>query len=131
MTAVSFESDYHLTDEPKYRFIISAVEAANLRLGVISQALELTTFNLDRTIFLQSAKAAWTCGKFIHKLLRQRLERDSSDSKDIFAFLQKCRDPDTGKGLSEIELSTETATFVVAGKCRYLIHGYFRNQFKD
>ncbi|OCK77277.1 cytochrome P450 [Lepidopterella palustris CBS 459.81] len=115
MTAVTFDTDYHLTDQPKYRYVIGAIEAANIRLGIISQALELTIFNIDRTLFLESAKAAWTFGKFIYKLLRARLEKKSSDNQDIFAFLQKCRDPDTGKGLSDTELSTETATFVVAG----------------
>jgi hypothetical protein len=60
MTAVTFGVDYHLTDQPKYRYIIGAIEGANVRLGIISQALELTLFNLDRYLFLESAKAAWT-----------------------------------------------------------------------
>ncbi|KAL9086199.1 MAG: hypothetical protein Q9165_007264 [Trypethelium subeluteriae] len=115
MTAVAFDADYHLTDEPKYRYVIAAIETANLRLGVIIQALEMTIFNIDRYIFLESAKAAWTFGKFLYKLLRTRLEKSCVGTKDIFAFLQQCRDPDTGKELSNTELSTETATFVVAG----------------
>jgi len=119
MTAVTFDTDYHLTDQPKYRYVVAAIEAANIRLGIISQALELTIYNMDRYMFLESAKAAWTFGKFIYKLLRARLEKKSSDNQDIFAFLQKCRDPDTGKGLSDKELSTETATFVVAGKSSF------------
>lgn len=116
MTAVSFDTDYHLTDEPKYRYVVGAIEDANIRLGVISQALELTAFHMDRRIFMKSAIAAWTFGKFLYKLLRQRLEASNTGTKDIFSFLQQCRDPDTGKGLSDAELSTETATFVVAGK---------------
>ncbi|CCF37221.1 cytochrome P450 11A1 [Colletotrichum higginsianum] len=34
---------------------------------------------------------------------------------DIFSFLQRCKDPDTAEGLSPMEISTETATFIVAG----------------
>ncbi|KAK4200404.1 cytochrome P450 [Triangularia verruculosa] len=115
MTAVAFDADYDLTTSPKYRYIVTAIESANLRLGVISQALELTTLNLDRRLFLSSAIAAWTFGKFLYKLLRTRLEASNTGTKDIFSFLQQCRDPDTGEPLSDTELSTETATFVVAG----------------
>ena len=116
MTATAFGTDFDTIDEPKYRYVIKAIEEANVRLGVISQALELTTFNLDRRLFLSSAIAAWKFGKFLSRLLRQRLEAENTGSKDLFSFLQKCQDPETGKGLTDSELSTETATFVVAGK---------------
>ncbi|GJC94724.1 cytochrome P450 family 11A1 [Colletotrichum higginsianum] len=49
-------------------------------------------------------------------MLQKRLQQElSSDSMDIFSFLQRCKDPDTAEGLSPMEISTETATFIVAG----------------
>jgi hypothetical protein len=47
--------------------------------------------------------------------MAKRLGATKPASKDIFSFLQDCKDPETGKDLTIAELSTETATFVVAG----------------
>ncbi|KAI0551333.1 cytochrome P450 [Xylaria curta] len=114
MTSVAFNADYRTMEEPKFRYVMEAIAAANIRLGVIMQLPELTTFRLDRSIFRESTAAGARFVKFLRILLSKRLERHS-ESKDIFSFLQQCKDPDTGEGLSTIELSTETATFIVAG----------------
>jgi cytochrome P450 len=116
MTALAFDCDLRTMEDPEYRYVIEAIEEANIRLGVISQAMELTFHHLDRRIFLKSAISGYKFVKFLRRLLRQRLERENIGSKDIFSFLQQCKDPETGEGLTHTELSTETATFVVAGK---------------
>jgi hypothetical protein len=98
MTALAFDSDLRTIEDPEHRYVIDAIEDANIRLGVISQAMELTYKHLDRRLFLKSAISGYKFVKFLRRLLRQRLEKGDTGSKDIFSFLQKCKDPDTGKG---------------------------------
>ncbi|KAI8944009.1 cytochrome P450 [Xylaria longipes] len=114
MTSVAFNADYRTIEEPKFRYVMEAIATANIRLGVIMQLPELTFGRLDRSLFRESTAAGARFVKFLRILLGKRLERET-ESKDIFSFLQQCKDPDTGKGLSTMELSTETATFIVAG----------------
>ncbi|KAL6231525.1 hypothetical protein BDW75DRAFT_247842 [Aspergillus navahoensis] len=97
----------------------SAVEESNIRLGVLLQSENLSTASLDRKLFPKSVAASRQFVKFLRILLKQRLQATKStaspSSPDIFSFLERCRDPNTGKSLSVAEVSTETATFVVAG----------------
>ena len=73
--------------------------------------------NMDRLLFPASIKGRDMFVSFIRKLLKQRIQaRDKVTGGDIFSFLEQCKDPDTGKELSPMELSTETALFVVAGE---------------
>lgn len=120
MTALAFGCDLRTIEDEEHRYVIEAIEDANIRLGVISQAMELTFRHLDRWIFLKSAISGYKFVKFLRKVLRQRLEKEDTGSKDLFSFLQQCKDPETGKALTHTELSTETATFVVAGNCSLL-----------
>lgn len=118
MTAVLFDMDYNTIEESRFRYVVEAVETSNKRLGVLIQASGLTFRGLDKRLFPQSAKAAARFVKFLRKLLQERLQRDTTETKtmDVFSFLQRCKDPETGKALSAREVSTETATFIVAGK---------------
>ena len=116
MMAVTFNADYRTMDDPKFRYVMECMEAANVRLGVTLEASGLTFRRLDRRLFPRSSAAASRFGKFIRRVLHERLQRENGASKDIFSFLQSCRDPETGEGLRNVELGTETATFVVAGK---------------
>ncbi|ETS84641.1 hypothetical protein PFICI_02666 [Pestalotiopsis fici W106-1] len=115
MTALSFGSDYHTIEESEFRYVVPAIEESNIRLSVLWQAPELTFGHLDRRLLPRSAKAAQQFVVFLRRLLKDRLHKDGADRKDIFSFLQKCTDPDTGEALTPKELSTETATFIVAG----------------
>ncbi|KZL67680.1 cytochrome P450 mitochondrial precursor [Colletotrichum tofieldiae] len=103
-------------EEPQFRYVVEAIEKSNVRLGVLMQASELTFGGLDRKLFPGATKASARFVKFLRKLLQKRLQQElSSDSIAIFSFLQRYKDPDTAEGLSPIEISTETATFIVAG----------------
>ncbi|ORY69073.1 putative cytochrome P450 [Pseudomassariella vexata] len=115
MTALSFDADYRTMEEPQFRYVVPAIEESNIRLSVLWQASELTFGHLDRKLLPRSARAARTFVKFLRMLLTSRLEQDKTGNRDIFSFLQQCKDPDTNKGLSLKELGTEIATFVVAG----------------
>ncbi|KAL4905501.1 hypothetical protein BDW74DRAFT_185052 [Aspergillus multicolor] len=119
MTDVMFSQDFNTMGEKQYRYAIKAVEESNVRIGVLLQSGFRDTVGLDRKIFPKAAAASRRFVKFLRILLGRRLQADKvatdESSPDIFSFLERCRDPNTGKGLSLTEVSTETATFVVAG----------------
>ncbi|KAM0450923.1 hypothetical protein ACHAO4_006315 [Trichoderma viride] len=116
MTTVSFDSDFDTIRNPENRYPIGALEESNVRLGVLLQEAKLTSFNLDKYLFPASIIGRNQFVGFLRKLLKKRLQAVGlSDGKDIFSFLKDCKDPDTGAELTPIELSTETALFVVAG----------------
>ncbi|KAL7896740.1 cytochrome P450 [Trichoderma sp. SZMC 28014] len=116
MTMVSFNSDFDTIRNTENRYPIGALEESNVRLGVLLQESKLTSFNLDKYLFPASIVGRDKFVGFLRKLLKKRLQAVGlSDGKDIFSFLKDCKDPDTGAELSPVELSTETALFVVAG----------------
>ncbi|KUI61166.1 Versicolorin B desaturase [Cytospora mali] len=115
MTAVTFDMDYDTIQEPRFRYVVEVIEASNIRLGVLLQASGLSFRGLDKLLFPGSAKSAARFVKFLRRLLHERLQREKTDGRDIFSFLQRCKDPDTGNGLSPRDISSETATFIVAG----------------
>ena len=116
MTAVSFDSDFDTMGKLDYRFTMQAIEDSNVRLGVLLQAPELSFGKLDRKLFPKAFAGRYRFVNFIRMVLGKRLSVSKVVSRDIFSFLQECKDPHTGKELSTAELSTETATFIVAGK---------------
>lgn len=95
--------------------MIEAIAASNIRLSVLLQAQELATANLDGRLFPSSISGRSHFVHFIRGLLGTRL-RAPGKGADLFAFLQQCKDPVTGEGLGVKELSTETATFIIAGR---------------
>ncbi|EED13059.1 cytochrome P450, putative [Talaromyces stipitatus ATCC 10500] len=118
MTAVSFDIDYNTINNPQYRYALAALEDSNIRLSVLLQEPKFVMFNLDQWLFPSSIVGRNRFVKFIRMLLKQRLRARAEGAitgTDIFSFLEKCKDPDTGKELTPMELSTETALFVVAG----------------
>ncbi|KAG6358654.1 hypothetical protein INS49_012172 [Diaporthe citri] len=115
MTAVTFDMDYDTIQEERFRYVVESIETSNVRLGVLIQDSGLSFRGLDKLLFPDSAKAAARFVKFLRRLLHERIQREKTDGKDIFSFLERCKDPDTGNGLSSREISSETATFIVAG----------------
>ncbi|OJJ54298.1 hypothetical protein ASPSYDRAFT_61587 [Aspergillus sydowii CBS 593.65] len=113
MTSVCFGAGFNTMRDPKYRYVMDAIEESNIRLGVLLQAQQLTRMHLDNRLFPSSVTARSQFARFIRSVLRDRLQ--ASISGDIFSFLQQCKDPATGEALTMPELSTETATFIVAG----------------
>ncbi|KYK57384.1 cytochrome P450 [Drechmeria coniospora] len=115
MTSVSFDSEFDTMGSPEYRYAMQAIEDSNVRLGVLIQAPELNFAKMDRKLFPKALVGRYKFVKFIRMVLAKRLGATKTASRDIFSFLQQCKDPTTGKELSTAELSTETATFIVAG----------------
>ena len=121
MTDISFNQDYNTMEDHQYRYAMKAIEESNIRLGVLLQSEHLSIAGLDRKLFPKSVTAGRNFVRFLRLLLKKRLQTTKSeasadtDSRDIFSFLERCRDPETGTALNKTEISTETATFVVAG----------------
>lgn len=116
MMAVSFGAQYHTIEKPQFRYVMNTIEQSNVRLGALMQAMELTFAGVDKILLADGANAGLRFVKFVGKVLKNRLQQDSGViTNDIFSFLLKCKDPNTGDGLSPMEISTETATFIVAG----------------
>ncbi|KAL6365600.1 hypothetical protein LRP88_01600 [Fusarium phalaenopsidis] len=115
MTALTFDIDYRTIEDGEYRFVMDTIEKSNVRLAALWQMPNLTFGGLDRKLLPESDKAAKRFVLFLRSLMKIRLGEDKADNNDIFSFLQQCKDSDTGQHLTLKELSTETATFVVAG----------------
>ena len=117
MTSVSFNSDYNTIDDPKYRFAIHGLEESNVRMGVLIQEPGFSIGNIDQWLFKDSIIGRNQFVGFLRKLLKARLKATGvAHGEDIFSFLQQCKDPETGDQLAPMDLSTETALLVVAGK---------------
>lgn len=116
MTDVVFSGGgYDATEKPDNRNVIHAIEESNIRMGVLIQAPEIRRWKLDKIMFPKSIVARNVFVKFVTRLLTDRLKMKES-SKDVFSFLQRAKDPETGKGLGLAELGAESTTLVVAGK---------------
>ncbi|KAJ4156281.1 hypothetical protein NW754_007905 [Fusarium falciforme] len=115
MTALTFDIDYRTIEDGEYRFVMDTIEKSNVRLAALWQMPNLTFGGLDRKLLPESDKAAKRFVLFLRSLMKIRLGEDKANNNDIFSFLQQCKDLDTGQHLTLKELSTETATFVVAG----------------
>lgn len=116
MTDVTFSALFNTIGSEEYRYAMRAVEDSNIRLSVLVQAPEVAFRRLDKRIFPDAIVARNKFVKFIKKILNDRLKAFEPESKDIFSFLLQAKDPVTGNGLIMGELSTETATLIVAGK---------------
>lgn len=116
MTDVLFSAQYNTIGSEKFRYAIRAIEKSNVRLGVLVQAPELSIRAIQKALFPDAITARNRFVKFIRKLLGIRLMASEVEKKDVFSYIEKAKDPDTGKGLDQLELSAETATMIVAGK---------------
>ncbi|KAK8040741.1 hypothetical protein PG994_013748 [Apiospora phragmitis] len=111
MTKVLFDIDFNTMGSAEYRYAMKAIEESNLAIGF-----------LDRRLFAQALHGRRQFVKFIRMVMAKRLGFPKGYSRDLFSHLQECIDPVTGKGLNTAELSTETATFIVAGMFLPLIY---------
>lgn len=79
------------------------------------QMYQLTFPQLEKYLFPKSIKANKILAHFIRSLVKARLKAGDDAEQDIFSFLQRCKDWESGKRLTQIELIAETALFIVAG----------------
>ncbi|RFU26374.1 hypothetical protein B7463_g9976, partial [Scytalidium lignicola] len=115
MANIVFGETYEMLKKAKYRYAIDAIEKSNVRISVLTQAPELSTWRLDRYLFTEAIKGRNMFIKFVNIVLRDRLKPTSAGRKDIFSLLIDAKDPETGKGFGMAELGAESTTLIVAG----------------
>jgi cytochrome P450 len=77
----------------------------------------LASLHLDDIIFRDLAKANARYEAFSKKQADHRIARgDKVTTKDVFYFLQKGRDPETGEGFTLHELVAEASLLILGGK---------------
>ena len=124
MGSVIFSGKYDTLGKPDDRWVIGAIEQSNVRVSVLFQAPLVSIGKLDRYLFPAAIAARNRFIPFVTRILRERLQRKEQLEKsgrepefaDIFSFLAKATDPETGKGFGLAELGAETTTLIVAGE---------------
>jgi hypothetical protein len=116
MTQIVFGKNYETLTKPTYRNIITALEDSHLRVGVLAWAPVLGTLKIDRLLLTSSLLGAKKFLTFMYQVFRERLQAGMDIDGDIFSFLMRFQNPESGKGLSRRELSAEAPLLIVAGK---------------
>lgn len=114
MSSIIFGASYSALANETYRHLIEDIRESNVRISVLMQALELSSFRLDRKLFPRSIAARNSFLQFI-KILLQDLAKKNRDQNDIFSFLSDWRDPDTNEGLTPDQITSESVLLVIAG----------------
>lgn len=117
MSTLIYSASYDTLGKDAFRFVPRAIEDSNVRMSVILQAPELMLGRLDKKIFPRSITARNKFLKFLGSMiaLRSKAKPAEKHAEDIFSFLQKAHDPESGKGFGIEELVGESATLIVAG----------------
>lgn len=83
----------------------------------------IAALQLDKILFRDLARANARYEAFSKKQADERiLKGDKLDTKDVFYFLEKGTDPNTGEGFTLQELVSEASLLILGGKsCSLLI----------
>ncbi|KAF5024653.1 hypothetical protein F66182_3275 [Fusarium sp. NRRL 66182] len=118
MTSMVFSGDYDMLGEGQYRPAIQAIVDSNVRMGTLFQYPSLRRWKLHEKFFPAAITARGVFLKFVTLLVSTRMglqKGQDKPSNDVFAFMAKAKDPQTGQGLSSRELAAECTTLIVAG----------------
>ncbi|KAH7053434.1 cytochrome P450 [Macrophomina phaseolina] len=103
-----FYLDYNALTDPAHRKVTDGIEKFNVCIGVLTQAAELGICRMDRKLFPESIAA--------EKWFGQRVKMKATEGPpNVFSFLLKTKDPETGSSLSPDEIGAESTTLLVAG----------------
>ncbi|KAI8260620.1 hypothetical protein K4K53_001693 [Colletotrichum sp. SAR 10_77] len=116
MSEVIFGMKYNALREPKYRFVMPALEASNVRISALVQASSLALGRIDKYLFADSIKSRNKFLGFLGSLLKSRAKASFSDNGNVFSYLETAKDPDGESTLSKSEIRAESATLVVAAQ---------------
>jgi cytochrome P450 len=119
MTDVVFGCDYNLLETPDTRYVLKAIEESNVRVGTLLYAPWLYLGRLDKwLLFRRAISGRNKLLKFIGELVRRRQSASEPPRQiDVFSYLGKARDTDSGTGLDERDIIAESITLVIAGTC--------------
>ncbi|KAH6714875.1 cytochrome P450, partial [Leptodontidium sp. MPI-SDFR-AT-0119] len=119
MASVVFSGEYNMLGNADNRYVLDSIVASNVRMGVLLQAPEMASWKIHKRLFPAAIAARDKFIPFISRMVgdRLKLEKSSPDKihNDVFSFLAKAKDPETGEGLTLSELGAESTTLIVAG----------------
>lgn len=82
----------------------------------------IAALQLDKVLFRDLARANARYEAFSKKQADERiLKGDKLDTKDVFYFLQKGTDPETGEGFTLHELVSEASLLILGGNLPSLL----------
>lgn len=90
----------------------------------------LASLHLDKIIFRDLAAANKRYEAFSDKQALERIANaDKVTTRDVFYFLQKGRDPETGEAFTLPELVSESSLLILGGMHHLLVSSYFYQFF--
>jgi cytochrome P450 len=113
MSNVIFGRDFALLDDSKYRPVVEALEASNVRMGVLLQTDSMRTLRMDKKLFPKAVQGRNTFVQFVKNLLADRFRGPETGVNDMMSLLDEGKS-DSNK-LKKSELLAEGVTLVVAG----------------
>ncbi len=111
---IIFGQDWNSIQKPENRSIVTSIQNSNLRAGVLSNAVELKFWRLDKKMFPAAIVARNHFIKFIKATVYRKM-MEKEQKQDIFSTLVHSKDETTGTVLSQEELAAETANLISAG----------------
>ncbi|TLD04774.1 uncharacterized protein PgNI_09074, partial [Pyricularia grisea] len=114
---VVFGTRWNALVNHKYRSVTKAIEASNVRVSTRVQSTALTVERLDKYLFPRAIEGRGEFLGFIGSVLSMREKGPSTNTGNIFSFLENAKDPESGNGrmLSPVQLRAECATLIAAG----------------
>lgn len=115
--AIVFSQRFGLMESPDLRWVKEAVGIAARGKQAGGFVPRIILWGLDKYIWPRLTSARLKLRSFSAKQLHDRLARRSDDSlQDIFKAYAKATDPETGDGMGERELVSESNLLISAGK---------------
>lgn len=123
MAKAVFSANYDMLGTGEDRAVLDAILASNVRMGTLYQYPALGSWKLHKHFFPAAISARSKFIAFVSRMVGDRLALAKASAcggpasvvKDVFGFLAKAKDPETGLGLSPNELAAESTTLIVAG----------------
>lgn len=123
MADVVFAEAFNLLEDDTFRYVIDAIESSNVRIGVLVQATEASTWRIDRWLFPRAIEGRNAFVAFVTRLVEKRLRTAPLKRNDVFSYLLGVKDDQTNQGLRPVEIAAESTTMIVAGtECTLLLH---------
>ncbi len=113
MSNVIFGRDFALLEDSKYRPVVEALKASNVRMGVLLQTDAMRTLRMDKRLFPKAVEGRNIFVQFVKNLLADRFGGSEKGANDMISLLDEGKSD--GNKLKKSELLAEGVTLVVAG----------------
>ncbi|MCJ1261249.1 hypothetical protein MMC22_001113 [Lobaria immixta] len=116
MGDLCFSQSFGMLDSVENHYMLEVLPAGVQGLNIIGHMQIIAALQLDKILFRDLARANARYEAFSKKQADERiLKGDKLDTKDVFYFLQKGTDPETGEGFTLHELVSEASLLILGG----------------